>query len=31
MPQAAKHNALEDAKRQAVGVRNVFKKLKLVK
>jgi exodeoxyribonuclease VIII len=31
MPQAAKHNALEDAKRQAIGVRNIFKKLKLIK
>jgi hypothetical protein len=27
MPQAQKHNALEDAKRQAVGVRNVLRKL----
>jgi exodeoxyribonuclease VIII len=27
MPQAQKHNALEDAKRQAIGVRNVYKKL----
>jgi hypothetical protein len=27
MPQAAKHNALEDAKRQAIGVRNVYRKL----
>ncbi len=27
MPQDAKHNALEDAKRQAIGVRNVYKKL----
>lgn len=28
MPQDAKHNALEDAKRQAIGVRNCFRKLK---
>ena len=27
MPQAAKHNALEDAKRQAIGVQNVMRKL----
>jgi hypothetical protein len=27
MPQNAKHNALEDAKRQAIGVRNVYRKL----
>lgn len=27
MPQANKHNALEDAKRQAIGVQNMFKKL----
>lgn len=27
MPQDAKHNALEDAKRQAIGVKNVFRKL----
>jgi hypothetical protein len=27
MPQGSKHNALEDAKRQAIGVRNVYKKL----
>jgi hypothetical protein len=27
MPQGSKHNALEDAKRQAVGVRNVYRKL----
>jgi hypothetical protein len=27
MPQAAKHNALEDAKRQAIGVKNVMRKL----
>lgn len=27
MPQDQKHNALEDAKRQAVGVRNIYKKL----
>lgn len=27
MPQAQKHNALEDAKRQAIGVQNVYKKL----
>lgn len=27
MPQGAKHNALEDAKRQAIGVRNVYRKL----
>ena len=27
MPQNAKHNALEDAKRQAIGVRNCFRKL----
>lgn len=27
MPQAAKHNALEDAKRQAIGVRNAYRKL----
>ena len=27
MPQAAKHNALEDAIRQAIGVQNVMKKL----
>lgn len=27
MPQASKHNALEDAKRQAIGVRNAFRKL----
>lgn len=27
MPQDSKHNALEDAKRQAIGVRNVFRKL----
>jgi exodeoxyribonuclease VIII len=27
MPQAQKHNALEDAKRQAVGVQNVMKEL----
>ena len=28
MPQENKHNALEDAIRQAIGVRNIFKKLK---
>jgi DNA polymerase III epsilon subunit-like protein len=27
MPQANKHNALEDARRQAIGVQNMFKKL----
>lgn len=27
MPQGSKHNALEDAKRQAIGVRNVYRKL----
>jgi DNA polymerase III epsilon subunit-like protein len=27
MPQAQKHNALEDAKRQAIGVSNVYKQL----
>ena len=27
MPQSAKHNALEDAKRQAIGVQNVMRKL----
>jgi hypothetical protein len=27
MPQDSKHNALEDAKRQAIGVRNVYKKI----
>ena len=27
MPQSAKHNALEDAKRQAIGVQNVIRKL----
>jgi len=27
MPTDSKHNALEDAKRQAIGVRNVFRKL----
>lgn len=27
MPQNSKHNALEDAKRQAIGVRNVYRKL----
>jgi exodeoxyribonuclease VIII len=27
MPQDSKHNALEDAKRQAIGVRNVYRKL----
>lgn len=27
MPQASKHHALEDAKRQAIGVRNVYRKL----
>ena len=27
MPQNAKHDALEDARRQAIGVRNCFKKL----
>jgi exodeoxyribonuclease VIII len=27
MPQDSKHNALEDAKRQAIGVRNCFRKL----
>lgn len=27
MPQNAKHNALEDAKRQAIGVRNAYRKL----
>jgi len=27
MPQTNKHNALEDAKRQAIGVQNMFKKL----
>jgi len=31
MPQGSKHNALEDAKRQAVGVRNIFKHLKRAK
>lgn len=30
MPQAQKHNALEDAKRQAIGVRNVYKALGIV-
>ena len=29
MPQGSKHNALEDAIRQAVGVQNVYKKLKI--
>ncbi len=28
MPQNAKHNALEDVKRQAIGVRNVYRKIK---
>jgi 3' exoribonuclease, RNase T-like len=28
MPKHSKHNALEDAKRQAIGVQNVFRKLK---
>lgn len=27
MPQASKHNALEDARRQAIGVQNVYRKL----
>lgn len=27
MPQSAKHNALEDARRQAIGVQNVMRKL----
>jgi hypothetical protein len=27
MPQGSKHNALEDAIRQAVGVQNVYRKL----
>jgi exodeoxyribonuclease VIII len=27
MPQTAKHNALEDARRQAIGVQNVYRKL----
>lgn len=31
MPQSAKHNALEDAKRQAIGVQNVMRKLGLGK
>lgn len=29
MPQNAKHNALEDAIRQCIGVQNVYKKLKI--
>jgi hypothetical protein len=28
MPKGGLHNALEDAKRQAVGVQNVFRKLR---
>lgn len=31
MPQNAKHNALEDAIRQSIGVQNVYKKLKIPK
>ena len=27
MPQSSKHHALEDAKRQAIGVRNVYRKI----
>ena len=30
MPTQAKHNALEDAKRQAIGVQNVYRKMKNV-
>lgn len=29
MPQNSKHNALEDARRQAIGVQNVYRKLKI--
>jgi exodeoxyribonuclease VIII len=31
MPQDSKHNALEDAIRQAVGVQNIYRKLKIEK
>jgi exodeoxyribonuclease VIII len=31
MPKDAKHNALEDAKRQAIGVQNVYRKLNVTK
>jgi len=31
MPKGSKHNALEDAKRQAIGVQNIYRKLNIAK